>query len=395
MNEDERNKNRMSNKVVNYVGFIDAPLNAKDLYPYNSKVGGSPVWMAQPPAKYSHIKCTECSGDMAFLMQLYAPLDHLPQFERSYYLFVCHKCNATRQGWKLIKSMERPRQGYNEYEEEEEEYDEDEEEEEEVQEKVVQNDTKNENGDDDDDWGVEDGDDWGLSGKTDNNNNNNNIDELLMKRDKMLKEEQAKKKEQKNNKQSTSTSSTSTTNTSSTETSPLEGFVTPSDPSNQYKECYVTIEEEVIKQQKMHGGGKGGKHGYVDDHSEMEEWSGESYEYVKDRAFSKFIKRINHYPEQVIRYGFGGEPLCMSQAGNQMFDVKTAYACKRCGKNKVFEFQVVSTIITQISHNKDVSSLDFSNLFALTCPNHCYDVGSDVHNDVIYVEELLLVEKSI
>ena len=57
------------------------------------KVGGRPAWLDRstlPPA--SRLRCRGCSDPMAFLLQIYCPLDDPPDaFHRSLYVFCCRR----------------------------------------------------------------------------------------------------------------------------------------------------------------------------------------------------------------------------------------------------------------------------------------------------------------
>ncbi|KAF2073972.1 hypothetical protein CYY_004717 [Polysphondylium violaceum] len=108
-------------------------------------------------------------------------------------------------------------------------------------------------------------------------------------------------------------------------------------------------------------------------------------------------------------------------------ETATPLKCNRCNSTKIFEFQILSTIIPQIqlinnsnsnsnnnnNNNNNNSTtttattttnskdniiktiLEFSNAFIYTCPNNCFDKSKDSFNDVIYTEEDIIIEKSI
>eukprot|EP01133_Synstelium_polycarpum_P001506 gene1506-1753_t len=153
------------------------------------------------------------------------------------------------------------------------------------------------------------------------------------------------------------------------------------------------VEDTYPYSTKM-GGAPNKKHSYVDDPSEDGEWASETYEYVKDRLFSKFIKRLSHAPGQCLRYSFGGQPLVMSHDGKSK--VESLPKCIKCGNVKVFEFQILSTIIAQVNHTKPKNGeLDFGNAFIYTCAKHCFDKVANIHNDVIYIEDSILIERSV
>ncbi|TYZ66400.1 hypothetical protein PybrP1_002539 [[Pythium] brassicae (nom. inval.)] len=64
------------------------------------KVGGKPVWLnpLTVPAP-AQLACAECSHALAFLVQIYCPLDDAPDaFHRSLFVFVCRQPGCARQG---------------------------------------------------------------------------------------------------------------------------------------------------------------------------------------------------------------------------------------------------------------------------------------------------------
>eukprot|EP01132_Coremiostelium_polycephalum_P003943 gene3943-4925_t len=309
-----------------FLGFVDEPiLNNNheddgeedgeindDTYPYSTKIGGSPIWCAQPPSQYKDLKCSVCGSWMAFLLQAYCPLDVLPDFERNFYIFVCTKsqCSSQPQGVSDCQSSE---------------------------------------------------------------------EEII------------------------------------------SGIILPNDKSNQFQACYMHIEEELYKNnQNQQNDDIFRKYKMVEKEfgDDAVEWSNESYEYVKDRIFNKFLKRIQAAPNQCLRYSYGGQPLIMTNDAKQK--TSTPPKCQRCQSTKIFEFQILSTIITQIqqqnnnnnnlgtsndnnntfttttttstnsnttSSNPTIPQLEFGNAFIYSCPKNCFDKDTDIYNNVIYSNE--------
>lgn len=99
-----------------------------------------------------------------------------------------------------------------------------------------------------------------------------------------------------------------------------------------------------------------------------------------DKAFNKFRKRIEHNPEQVLRYQRNGEPLLVS------FEHVPTEAdiphCK-CGAKRIFEFQVMSQILLYLSLDSVEESPDWGTLLIYTCSKSC-EAGTDA-----YIQEFL------
>lgn len=74
------------------LGFAEPPVSAAAFRPYRfpSKLGGRPVWLYFGHSRPHALRCGVCGGVLAFLLQLYAPINGLDQaFHRVIYLFVC------------------------------------------------------------------------------------------------------------------------------------------------------------------------------------------------------------------------------------------------------------------------------------------------------------------
>ena len=71
---------------------------------YNSKIGGSPLWLAKTPVlKTPPTSCSHCKKEMLFALQIYAPTEVL---ERALYVYCCPSSCATHSyGWKVLKDQ--------------------------------------------------------------------------------------------------------------------------------------------------------------------------------------------------------------------------------------------------------------------------------------------------
>ncbi|KAH8584185.1 programmed cell death [Cryptosporidium sp. chipmunk genotype I] len=92
----------------------------------------------------------------------------------------------------------------------------------------------------------------------------------------------------------------------------------------------------------------------------------------KDKYLHNFSAEISKFPRQIIRYCFGGTPLYSETP--KKINVPT---CKECGSNKVYEFQIISTIIYEWENlfgEKDVfdkCNSDWSTIIIYTCSKDC------------------------
>ncbi|RIA89022.1 programmed cell death protein 2 [Glomus cerebriforme] len=108
-----------------------------------------------------------------------------------------------------------------------------------------------------------------------------------------------------------------------------------------------------------------------------------------DKAFLKFQKRIEPYPEQILRYNRleyesekNPKPLWVSD-----IDKPTAQdinPCPYCGQERTFEFQILSTLLNylEVDHLQQ-GSLDWGTLLVYSCKYNCH-----VEN-IYYISEIL------
>ncbi|KAL0207180.1 hypothetical protein P9112_011808 [Eukaryota sp. TZLM1-RC] len=93
--------------------------------------------------------------------------------------------------------------------------------------------------------------------------------------------------------------------------------------------------------------------------------------------FAEFSARISRNSKQIIRYCFDGEPLWPCPQPNL-----TVPNCSYCGSKRVFEFQVLPSII----YLGNTDNVDFTSLLIYSCENSC-----DCKHE--YVEEFVYVLK--
>ncbi|XP_072529744.1 programmed cell death protein 2-like [Salminus brasiliensis] len=106
-----------------------------------------------------------------------------------------------------------------------------------------------------------------------------------------------------------------------------------------------------------------------------------------DAVFSNFMKRISLCPEQVLRYSWSGLPLFISEPPSNIHQMVPP--CAHCGSPRVFEFQLMPTLVSLL-RSTDLSSeliLEFGTVLVYTCRDSCWTSGSNVP-----VEEFLFVQ---
>ncbi|KAL6474141.1 hypothetical protein MHYP_G00177020 [Metynnis hypsauchen] len=107
----------------------------------------------------------------------------------------------------------------------------------------------------------------------------------------------------------------------------------------------------------------------------------EKYEKVEakhgDAIFSSFMKRISLCPEQVLRYSWSGSPLFIAEPPSNINQMVPT--CAQCGSPRVFEFQLMPTLVSLL-RSTDLSSelvLEFGTVLVYTCRDSCWTSGSN------------------
>jgi pre-rRNA-processing protein TSR4 len=85
---------------------------------------------------------------------------------------------------------------------------------------------------------------------------------------------------------------------------------------------------------------------------------------VVDPILVEYNERISRCPSQVLRYSRFGTPLLQEAC-----DVQVP-KCERCGKERVFEVELIPTVIYILDPE---SSMDFGPILVYTCADDCGD----------------------
>ena len=89
-----------------------------------------------------------------------------------------------------------------------------------------------------------------------------------------------------------------------------------------------------------------------------------------DRLLSKFYKKVNIFPTQVIRYSRYGSPVLFTEKPNEMSIPK----CRLCGAKRVFEFQLMPALIPYLLlDDKECEYVEFGSVLVYTCSKSCWD----------------------
>ncbi|KAK7091560.1 programmed cell death protein 2-like [Littorina saxatilis] len=88
-----------------------------------------------------------------------------------------------------------------------------------------------------------------------------------------------------------------------------------------------------------------------------------------DKLCYKFIKRVQLYPPQCVRYQWNGSPLLMSKPRG----TSTVDRCQHCGSSQVFELQLVPPLIPLLKLPGETESLvEFGTVLVYTCSKSCW-----------------------
>ncbi|NXY26498.1 PDD2L protein, partial [Atrichornis clamosus] len=137
----------------------------------------------------------------------------------------------------------------------------------------------------------------------------------------------------------------------------------------QQREC---VDLEQMMSESFAGEGHNEKY----EKSEVKSW---------DHTFHKFMKRISVCPEQILRYSWGGQPLfIMSPPASIEQGIP---ACSNCGSSRVFELQLMPTLVSVLQSDPDLS-VEFGTAIVYTCERSCWP-----ENHQTPLEEFIFVQE--
>ncbi|XP_071803557.1 programmed cell death protein 2-like [Asterias amurensis] len=125
----------------------------------------------------------------------------------------------------------------------------------------------------------------------------------------------------------------------------------------------------------------------VDDELDVEELEKMAMaESQDDRQFAKFKKRIQHEPDQVIRYERGGQPLLISREKRPQ--KSQIPPCGNCGSVRQFEFQVTPQLLIHLGVDSLENSIDWGTLIVYTCTKSC-DEGAPYKPEFLWKQDIV------
>ncbi|KAK3863573.1 hypothetical protein Pcinc_030669 [Petrolisthes cinctipes] len=86
-----------------------------------------------------------------------------------------------------------------------------------------------------------------------------------------------------------------------------------------------------------------------------------------DKQFQKFRTRIKEFPDQVVRYDRGREPLWVSSENHPM----EVPPCPHCGEPRQFEFQVMPQLLVHLKVDNMGHSIDWGTVLIYSCQESC------------------------
>lgn len=116
--------------------------------------------------------------------------------------------------------------------------------------------------------------------------------------------------------------------------------------------------------------------------------SKDAFESSLDKSFLRFLTRLSHNPEQVLRYEFRGSPLLYSNTDavgklfprhpSQISAANQIPRCNYCGRERVFELQLVPHAISVLEEGregiglgKDDGGMEWGTIILGVCAGDC------------------------
>ncbi|KAK1119072.1 hypothetical protein K0M31_013579 [Melipona bicolor] len=125
----------------------------------------------------------------------------------------------------------------------------------------------------------------------------------------------------------------------------------------------IKEEEEIKKYEAMVQKGEAGSFQNEDIQNELLNMVNQK----EDKVFSKFLSTIDKYPNQILRYGKGGNVLYIS--GESKTD--EIPRCSECNGERQFEFQIMPQLLNFLELGNPLKCIDWGILVVFTCIRSC------------------------
>ncbi|KAB7504026.1 Programmed cell death protein 2 [Armadillidium nasatum] len=102
-----------------------------------------------------------------------------------------------------------------------------------------------------------------------------------------------------------------------------------------------------------------------------------------DQVFASFRSRINHFPEQIVRYQMKGKPLFVS-ADSKPTSISN---CEYCGAERVFEFQIMPQMLVYLNVDSVNDSIDWGTIIVYTCAESCSPKNTSYLKEICFKQD--------
>ena len=315
------------------LGFTEKEpvVQAEDTFKENL-IGGKPFFSPllsaaefEASVSLDHLTCKSCKEVMSFIAQIYCPVDDSQ--DRVLYSFLCTRKGCSKRTWSVCRVLtpfmniaKKP------------------------------DDSKKKKDFDEDDW--DDDEDNAVKEEV---SSDNKVEAASL-----------------DNEESTKASATKPSFSLPPEVTAFTGY-------------FLVVEEEDYLLQEETDKSKKPPNGIVID--EPASAPNEGYEKFlipgTDEVSHKFLRRVNKFPGQVVRYNLNGKPLL-----NHRQDIEPE-KCSSCGVSRRFELQFTPGLITSLEplDKKIPRDIDFGTALIFTCKDDCRGDGKNIHWEQVFVQD--------
>ncbi|XP_067011362.1 programmed cell death protein 2 [Anabrus simplex] len=106
----------------------------------------------------------------------------------------------------------------------------------------------------------------------------------------------------------------------------------------------------------------------------------------EDKEFFKFRSKVVKFPQQVLRYERGGEPLWL--ASSNIPSSGDIPPCQYCGSPRDYELQILPQMLNHLALDGVGKSVDWGVLVVYTCRKSCNDEGPAYKEEFIWKQDI-------